>query len=392
MAIAGGPDIITDGLVFGYDTGYGIANNSTATRFYKGQPSTNNTITAGYTWWGDGSNQSFANKGYVTVTDDSLKYNGYDTRLWTPGSSNNVYLNGSGDISTSDVSTVWTFSCYIKRDDGAPITSLNVYMYYPNSDGSSLGTIVSIGNGWYRVSRTRTGSSSYIGLAGFTGFPSSHKYYLSGVMLTKTNQTVPYIPVQSSRSSTQSLIDLKKSTNIDLSNVSFDSTGQPVFDGTDDKIQTTYSPQFGDFTVSIVFKDNGTASWGRMVDKGYTTGFFISSYFASIGSGYVGCGIIEPNAPHGVALQYDTSKWHFFSSVRSGTTQTIYLDGISNTATRTVSNALLNSTSIAIGSWSGENTSQRYTGELPVVLIHDKALSATEVEQTFNAYKNRFTI
>ena len=36
-----GPHIIKDGLVFGYDTGYGIADNVTGTRFYPGKPSTN---------------------------------------------------------------------------------------------------------------------------------------------------------------------------------------------------------------------------------------------------------------------------------------------------------------------------------------------------------------
>ena len=36
-----GPHIIKDGLVFGYDTGYGIADNVTGTRFYPGKPGTN---------------------------------------------------------------------------------------------------------------------------------------------------------------------------------------------------------------------------------------------------------------------------------------------------------------------------------------------------------------
>ena len=36
-----GPNIERDGLVFGYDTGYGIAGNSIATRFYKGANITN---------------------------------------------------------------------------------------------------------------------------------------------------------------------------------------------------------------------------------------------------------------------------------------------------------------------------------------------------------------
>ena len=41
MEIARGPNIIKDGLVFGYDTGYGVADNDTTTRFYPGSPTTN---------------------------------------------------------------------------------------------------------------------------------------------------------------------------------------------------------------------------------------------------------------------------------------------------------------------------------------------------------------
>ena len=41
MGINRGPNLIKDNLVFGYDTGYGVADNSTATRFYPGKPTTN---------------------------------------------------------------------------------------------------------------------------------------------------------------------------------------------------------------------------------------------------------------------------------------------------------------------------------------------------------------
>ena len=393
MGIARGPNVINDGLVFGYDTGYGVADNTTATRFYPGQPATNNTIAANYNWNGDGSNQSFANKGVVEVTDESLKYNGYDTYLWTPGSSLNCYLNGSPELNYSDNSTVWTFSCYIKREDGVAITSLNVYMYYPGSDGSASGTIVDCGNGWYRVSRTRTGSSSQIQLAGFTGFVAGNKYYLSGVMLTKTNHTVPHVEIQSSRSDTASLIDLKRTLSIDVGDVSFDSTGQPTFDGTDDEINTGVTTQLTDFSCVVVFKNNSSTAWARIVDKSYSAGFFISSYFYSSGSGYVGAGIIEPSAPHGQALQYDTSKYNYFAVTRSGGTHTIYLNGSTNKLQKTNGNTSSTSgTEMAIGAWGGSSNSQRYTGEIPVVKLYNKELTAAEIEQDFNSYKNRFNL
>ena len=36
-----GPNVTNDDLVFGYDTGYSVADNTTATRFYPGEPTTN---------------------------------------------------------------------------------------------------------------------------------------------------------------------------------------------------------------------------------------------------------------------------------------------------------------------------------------------------------------
>ena len=169
-----------------------------------------------------------------------------------------------------------------------------------------------------------------------------------------------------------------------VNGVAFDEDSESlVFDGVDDEVNTSDSAQLGDFTVTVVFKNDSSAAWGRLVDKGYQTGFFVSSYFASFGSGYVGCGIIEPSSPHGVALQYNTSRWHSFTSVRNGTAQTIYLDGISNTATRTVSSATLNNTTVSIGAWSGGTTSQRFTGDISKVLIHSKALTTSEIAQNY---------
>ena len=36
-----GPNIISNELHYGYDSGYGVANNHTATRFYTGEPTVN---------------------------------------------------------------------------------------------------------------------------------------------------------------------------------------------------------------------------------------------------------------------------------------------------------------------------------------------------------------
>ena len=388
MGIYRGPGVVNDGLVFGYDTGYPISDNTTNNRFNKGQPATNNTIAANYSWYGDGSNQSFANKGVVEVTDESLKYNGYDTYLWTPGSSLNCYLNGSPELNYSDSSTVWTFSCYVKRDDGAAITSLNVYMYYPSSDGSASGTIVDCGNGWYRVSRTRTGSNEEIQLAGFTSFAAGHKYYLSGVMLTKTNHTVPHIQIQSSRSDTAGLIDLKRTVNIDVSGVSFNSNAQPTFDGTDDVINLPNDLGYSANSVSVFawYKINGTPGNSYHVICG-DTALELSIHSSAT---YLRNGVSTTSGRH---VQNDGNQtlndgnYHYYGFTFDGSTKTAYIDGV-QVGTQSVAGTLTTSFSgRKVGAFSGGYWAN---GDLPVYKVYDKVLTAAEVQQNYQAYKNRF--
>ena len=189
--------------------------------------------------------------------------------------------------------------------------------------------------------------------------------------------------------------DLAGTNTITLDNgVGFSSTngGTFVFDGVDDEINTNLTTQYTDFSCVVIFKNNNTGAWGRLVDKSYSSGFFISAYFLSGGLGYVGAGIIEPSNPHGQSLQYDTSVYNYFVVTRSGTTHTIYLNGSGTSASKTGSGSAINTDAMAIGSWTGGNTGQRFTGEIPVVKTYNRALTAAEVDQDFNAYRNRFGI
>jgi hypothetical protein len=107
----------------------------------------------------------------------------------------------------------------------------------------------------------------------------------------------------------------------------------------------------------------------------------------------VGAGVIEPNVPHGQALQYDTSKYNYFVVTRSGATHTVYLNGSTNKVQKTNgSTSALSSTEMFIGAWYDNRSSQRFTGEMPVVKLYNKELTAAEIQQDFEAYKNRFNI
>ena len=390
MGIHRGPNTVKDGLVFGYDTGYGIADNSTATRFYLGEPTTNFVTTNLETLGTDGSGQSSVGT-RTTIAPNHVKI------VDVASNTRQTHL-----ISGLTASTIYTVSIQFKKITGTPTFRFQLQGY---SGSSYVNTIKFTSTaetgledieGWQTAEWTFTLPSNCNALriwwqdgADYTTY--THSFELKNPQLEAKSHVTPY--VSGTRSSTTSLIDLKRTTNIDVSNVSFDSTGQPTWDGTDDEINTGITTQLTDFSCVVVFKNNSSTTWGRLVDKQYTNGFFISAYYGSYGSGYVGGGVIEPSSPHGQALQYDTSKYNYFVLTRRGGTHTIYLNGSTNKLQKTNgSSATLSSSEMAIGAWNGSTNSQRYTGEIPVVKLYNKELTAAEVQQDFESYKNRFDI
>ena len=370
MGIARGTNIVRDGLVFGYDTGYGIADNSTSTRFYPGEPA--------------------------------------DNLLFKTGA---VNLTTGGDIYANAVKTSLGNGRYKFVNDSTGSTTIRLYCNLSDlTDGQSYAISVfyeellgSISADWCDTTLTNYNNNNgrIIGIGTRSTYTSTYRFLdinlsnggsviLSNPQVESNSHQTPFI--DGTRSNTASLIDLKRNLNIDVSSVSFDSTGQPTFDGTDDKISSGITTQLNDFSCVVVFKDGGSAIWGRLVDKAYTNGFFMSPRWNG-NSSHVGAGVIEPNAPHGQYLSYDNTKYNYFAITRSGATHTIYLNGSSNTSQKTNgSTAALGTSDMTIGAWYDNRSSQRYTGEIPVVKLYNKQLSAAEIEQDFKAYKNRFNL
>lgn len=163
--------------------------------------------------------------------------------------------------------------------------------------------------------------------------------------------------------------------------------GTIVFDGIDDKVQTSYGPQLGDFTICLWFKDNGSGGYGRIVDKSYTGGFWLGRNGNTANSW--GGGILESSSPYGIYLTLTDGQWHFITSIRLGTTHYLYGDGITNTVNNTVSSTTLDSTTIALGDWSNSSV-QAFKGDIASCILYNRALSTTEILQNYNATKTRF--
>ena len=176
--------------------------------------------------------------------------------------------------------------------------------------------------------------------------------------------------------------DLKSKTTFDLENkLQYSSDGVKSsfnFDGTDDRIDLGYAPisGTGDFTITSVYKTNTTSA--NTIIGNYPNGNlqFMGGYGLFIAGS---CYFTSTPLPAGTYCATATRE--------SGVCK-IYLNGVLQRTVSNSSNTGANSFRI------GANTSntEQFNGKIYTIKIYNRALSAQEVKQNFNVYKNRFGI
>ena len=165
--------------------------------------------------------------------------------------------------------------------------------------------------------------------------------------------------------------------------------GSIVFDGTNDYVATSYAPTFNDFTIITWFICTGsTGQYQQTMDKNFVSGTWAGNPSPSDINSWGG-GVIEPNPPYGRYITLPSNSWHMLTSRRQGTTHTIFGDGITNTISGTVSSAPLSASNFIFGQGSG---AFYLRGNIATTQIYNRALSAQEIQQNFNATRSRFGI
>ena len=390
MGIHRGPNTVNNNLVFGYDTGYGIADNNTATRFYPGEPTTNHVANpetmAGWTSYSNGNDGTFITEfgttGYKIINRAS--WNGlykavnvpstgtYTFSAWfryLGGTANNngatVYVSsyGAGDTATSlDKSKVGEWQ-RISKTVNFTDTDLNA-IFYLISYGGSVGSDTSS----WEVTMPQVEAGS-----GMTPFTSG------------------------TRSSTASLIDLKRTASIDVSNVSFDSTGQPDYDGTNDYLRQTLTGvdlNSGCAIEGVLRRNTTPSAWRTFFNikpSGANTPFFEFRSNANAQHIYADYynGSADYNTPSADLTLGDFG--HAVACYDGNGIIKMYLNGsLVATKTGVPGFALGTNPVISVGiAYSND----RYTDiSAPVVKVYNSPLSAAQIQQNYNAYKNRFNI
>ena len=391
-----GPHLIKDNLVFGYDTGYGVADNNTSTRFYPGEPTVNYVTDSSILGSGFG--------GSSTLLDSSTK--SFQLNINSFNGSGQTWRSFMWDMRSHAGSAV-TISATVEVPDASPgdFAWVMVGQAMSGTNGTQTANYLpySTSSERYQKTTTNTERITWSGTVGNTGTANQPNgiigftvWYnggtagvnsfikVSNVQIELRSQATPF--TATSRSSTQSLIDLKKTTDINVSNISFDSTGQPSFDGTDDILNTGLfsgrNPATDPFTIEAIVKSDTTSGahmWLDATNNGTNQRLYCA--YASTGTGNP-MGI--QNSGWSSSGVNDTD-FHHYVIVMDGSVAKLYNNGEAHSTKNYTSYQIQ---ALNVGGRSG----YRWVGTIPVFKIHNRALSAEEIKQNYNAYKNRFDI
>jgi hypothetical protein len=419
MAIAQGYGrIVTDGLVFGYDVGDSV--NS-----YIGQPTTNTMRRSNDVTGVDyGFNNEYDTCQLTKVYHPEIKTPiGFGATLLSEQDSGNSPWYGLNWFD-SDEDGRRCLSAYIYPvtdnielrfgmvGDGSNSVSFDlntrVISYGPGiSNTNAFIEDVSGYPGWLRVGANIEGrGGGWVAFLG-TGYNTSYSpsspfqsFYVCGIQYERgiAPHCTQFTPANTSRSATQGLLPLIGNSEINLSNVSFNSSAQIVFDGSDDRL--TLSPStYGitnQFTIEVLCyptqqvngmfnfvgpngSDRGMmAHWPWSDDYGYfdltnTSGGFFRWY-------KINAGILNVKALYQFVL--DTSG---NVSVRQNN------EVMTPSETDVFNGNVSLGDSNTIGAFY-TNGGLAWAGNIYIFKIYNRALTAGELTRNYNHYKTRFNL
>lgn len=405
-----GPHIIKDELLFGYDTGYGVADNKTSTRFYQGEPTTNLIASNGLDFT---VLSSYSNLSRSQVVD-SKSPSGYACEMQITDASaiNNAARVTFGQNTNIPSSGNATVSVYAKLE-GGPTSNITPKIY--NGSGTAWQSLSPLDGGsaylTYKYRRFAyygaiTANPGFSMVQGNSSKQTGQKTRWHSPQVELTTQASPF--VDGTRSATGSLINLGSSGDINVNNTSFDSTGQPTFDGTSDRIlhdPGTFPLDFSfPFSIEVIYYVPNSAAWNPVSGRtatilargGYAGVWGLARFTTNNRLGfYMRTGSGSNTYDPYTTIERD-KYYHIVATWNGSNKATLYKNGVevsSETASFTGTDCDNTGWLQIAGANSFSGSNGGYTvATIPVGKVFKKCLTATEVKQNFRAYKNRFNI
>jgi hypothetical protein len=389
MPIVLGPNLNEAGLVYAYDT-------TDRKNSFMGEPTANLATDLGLTDLGAGLT-------YLGIENGWKKYSLGGT--WTGGGyPYSMALNAVSFTGGLPYTSKATLKTNVENKFNYFATTGISYVNQPKDAEGTLSSTFNADDSRTvdRVNFAYTSTTGQLGylftnpINGTTFNPSTDFVWLKDFQIEQKAYATPF--VNGTRSATQSILDLANGITADVSAVSFNSSGNMLFDGTNDSLVISNSALLKNNRTSIEFviKFNSTP-FGDIIQFGVGSGDYAQYYYrAYSGNSYwvwypasaIGYGEITiPNSVFGIGNYkhvvmtgdaYGNAKF-FVNGVQQG--------GV--TYTRATTPATWTPASLTVGgfSWDGYSNS-----EIPYVKIYNRVLLDSEIISHFNQVKTKFNI
>lgn len=418
-----GPHIKRDGLVFGYDTGYNANNKSLGRgRHFKGPVSDNILEVLNYSRGNTSGTNGFVQNGEEVVkipkvgrrTVKYVEYYNNHSNAGSLGCCPNLFYYHDGYVTGVESSTPYTYSIIYKHTGNYTHPNF-MYRYEHQTSGTynteqgihSTARRTHLGNGWYHAWGTFTTQSTTTQLRCYSFLynygTTKYKFYVAAISIVKNTSgdthliVPPHLMLQpnNSISSTQSLIDLKRSTSINVLNAPFDTNGGFTFDGTDTGVQVSNGKNLSGFsavTYEGVINGEGVGTYDRWFSG--TSGTTVHYPDLAIDSSgtlrYLHSSIYPSWVSTGISVTTNVYNHIVFIFQNNGNVE-LFVNGSSVYTASHNSGTFPSVSRFMIGNRYDLN-GEAIVGKVPLMKIYNRALTAQEVKQNFRAYKTRFDI
>ena len=314
-------------------------------------------------------------------------------------------------------STLYTYAIIYKTLTGYSHPNY-MYRYEYNSSQTylteggvhSTNNRYSLGDGWWYAwgQFTTQSTAAYIRPYSFHyEYATYNKIYLAGASITAGSYIHPpdklilpgttrgstvatgggVIDV-SGRGSSAELVNSPGYSTSSLGSFSFNGTNQVII-APENSALNTQAP-----TVEVWVKTNNLNQNGFFFEKGNVNTQY-SLFQEGTNIVWRTMGLSNQSMYATTATYMSTSSWAHIVGTYSSGVKTIYINGVPVTSASGITGTIgTNTNGISIGAYGGYNggRSYYYNGEIGIVKVYDRALTAAEVLQNYNAGRSRYGV
>jgi hypothetical protein len=403
MSVAGGPSVISNGLVFGLDMASPVSYSGPITSNIAQAISVNGVGTStGYSSTSTIQDEHIPDLGHMRVFTNSIQNN---YTVYTPTNNNCCpSLHAWGGIAVSP-STLYTYGIVFRVDSGYTSTNY-MYRYEYASNGGAYVTEggvysdanrVALGGGWYYAWGTFTtqATTNWLGHCGTFYYRYSNttdRLSIAKVMIAPGNYAgmhPKFWPSTSVANSSHKFID-RSTTNSSItpSSLTYTTDGTFSFNGSLDSITLDNNkiPPTTNFTITAWVKCTNVAGSNNIVSRN-------GPYFMRI----VGSKIRFNVYSSGTWLFQDgtttlsNNVWYNLTMTYDGTTFIGYINGVQEFATAKTG-TVDNNGGLYIGYTPVGGEQAGFSGSIALVNIYNTTLTSVQVQQNFNSLRGRYGI